>query len=721
MLSPLLRMVTGHDEKGHSVVVTPGGPVAAVFDSHVAPMMRHTIFATWAMIAVLLIAACDTETCFANSPAPVSPVGLDNDEDGTNWPSYGRTYSENHASPLTAINAENIGQLGLAWSLELSDVHGGATVPLEIDGVIYFTVDQSKLHAVDALTGKLLWRYDPEVARIAGKKLRYTWGPRGIAYGTGKIYVGTTDGRLIAVDAKSGKPVWSVLTVDKDDLRTITGAPRVFDGLVIIGHAGADLGISRGYVTAYDAETGQQRWRFYTVPGNPKDGFESDAMKMAAKSWTGEWWKSFSGGTVWNAITYDPDYDTIYLGTSNGTPWDPRTSIPAGSDQLFTASIVALDAKTGTYKWHYQTNPGDPWDYDATQDMTLATMTIAHAPHKVLFQAPKNGFFYVIDRANGKLLSAGKYGAATWADHIDLKTGRPVEAPRVRQNPGDPKITPSVSGAHSWTPQSFNSKTGLVYIPTLSIQGYLSDNEAVGDIPKGAGASVLVAWSPLLQKPVWSANTPGFWNSGTMTTLGNLVFQGQGDGYLIAYAADSGKKLWSFYCGMGISGAPITYSVGGKQYVAVVAGWGGGASGYLGSIAAQNGWVARVHQHRLLTFALDGTAALPANLPKPQFVTPVDDPAINIDPEKARRGAVLYSQTCILCHGLGAVAAGFAPDLRASPIPLSADSFTQIVRAGVLEERGMPKFGELTDHDLENIRAYIRERARKTLPQPTSK
>lgn len=672
--------------------------------------------------------------CAAQAKPGTDDGGIGADQDGTNWPSYGRTYSENHASPLTSINADTVKQLGLVWSLELPDVHNGATMPLEVNGVLYFAVDQSKVHAVEAVSGKELWQYDPHAAEAAGQKLRYTWGPRGIAYWQDKVYVGTTDGRLIAIDVKSGKPVWSTLTVEREDTRTITGAPRVFDGMVIIGHAGGDSGPQRGYVTAYDATTGRLVWRFYTVPGNPADGFESSAMAMAAKTWTGEWWKYGGGGTVWDAITYDPELDAIYFGTGNGTPWNRKVRSPGGGDNLFTTSLVALDAKTGRYKWHYQQNPGDTWDFDATMGITLATLKIDGKPRKVLLQAPKNGFFYVIDRTNGRLISAEKYAKVTWADHIDMATGRPVENPAARYPNGEAFVSPASSGAHSWPPQAFNSKTGLVYIPTLAIPGYYSDKgidpktwtfkrgqpnlgvaDYIGDVPKEAGSSALIAWDPIRQRQVWSVKTPGFWNGGAMTTLGNLVFEGQASGDLVAYAADTGTKLWSFYCAMGISGAPITYSVNGRQYVSIVAGWGGGGAGYLGSLAAQHGWVFRVHQHRLLTFALGGNAQLPANLPPPRWVVPIDDPKIEVAPQKAKEGAVLFTHLCVTCHGSGVVAAGFAPDLRASAIPLSGEAFEKIVRGGALRSRGMPDFGELTSGDLENIRSYIRQRARETL------
>lgn len=287
------------------------------------------------------------------------------------------------------------------------------TGPLAVAGVLYFANSYSIVHAVDAVTGKLLWKYDPKAAEASGHKLRQGWGSRGIAWWNGRIYTGTQDGRLIAIDAKSGKPVWSTMTVGKDDVRFISGQPRAFDGKIVIGHRGADVGSIRGYVTAYDAATGKQLWRFYTVPSNPADGFESAALAMAAKTWAGEWWKYGGGGTVWNSITYDKESDTVYLGTGNGAPWNRKIRSAGKGDNLFLCSIVALDAKTGAYKWHYQVNPGESLDFNASMDMKLADTTIGSQPRKVLLTAPKNGFFYVLDQTNGKLISAEKYVKAT--------------------------------------------------------------------------------------------------------------------------------------------------------------------------------------------------------------------------------------------------------------------------------------------------------------------
>ena len=641
--------------------------------------------------------------------------GLNAEENGTNWPAYGRTYAERHASPLHEITSENVQRLGLAWSMELPDVHNGATVPLAVDGVIYFTVDQSLVHAVDAKSGKLLWRFDPQVAAVAGKKLRYTWGPRGIAYWHGKVFVGTTDGRLIAIDAHTGKQVWSQMTVDSDSPRTITGPPRVFNGKVIIGHGGADFAPLRGYVTAYDTESGKQLWRFYVVPGDPTKGFENEAMKIAAATWQGEQWKQGGGGTVWNAITYDPEFNRIYLGTGNGFPWNSGVRSPGGGDNLFLCSIVALDADTGKYVWHYQTTPRESWDYNSAMDITLATLPIDGRERKVILHAPKNGFFYVIDRESGKLISAEKYVKVTWAERIDLATGKPVELPGSRYEKGTSTVWPSNLGGHSWAPQSFNPATRLVYVPTLEVSATFGGEQLVTYPDDPPPASALEAWDPIHQRVAWSVKTPGVWNGGTLTTAGNLVFQGQGDGNFNAYAADSGTALWSFDAKMGISGAPITYSVQGRQYISVIAGWGGSAPGFFGSQVGRYGWDPRRQHHRLLTFVLNGKGQLPVDVVAPTRVELIDDASVIVDNSKAQLGATVYARNCVACHGFDAIAGGYAPDLRASPVPLTADAFAAVVKNGGLVARGMPQFGEFSDTELEALRHYLRARARKDL------
>lgn len=392
--------------------------------------------------------------------------------DGADWPDYdGPTTT--HFSPLDQINDHNVSRLGLAWHVDL-DVGGSSlTAPIAVDGVVYLAAGASHIHAIDAVTGKPLWRYDPQAREAAGHKMRAAWGSRGIAYANGRIFTGTLDGRLIALDAKTGKPLWSSRTVGKDDARYITGAPWVYKDKVVIGHGGADFGPVRGYVTAFDQATGKQAWRFYTVPGDPAKGFENKAIAMAAKTWKGQWWRYGGGATVWNAMAYDPETNLLFIGTGNGAPWNQKIRSPGGGDNLFVCSIVALNADTGEYVWHYQTNPGETWDFNSDMDIELADLTVEGKPRKVLLHAPKNGFFYVIDRQTGKLISARNTVPVTWAKGIDIKSERPIENPQARFPGGRPAIVyPSPYGAHNIEAMSFNPGTGLVYIPVMD-QGWV--------------------------------------------------------------------------------------------------------------------------------------------------------------------------------------------------------------------------------------------------------
>jgi quinohemoprotein ethanol dehydrogenase len=369
---------------------------------------------------------------------------------------------------------------------------------------------------------------------------------RGIAFWKGHVLVATVDGRLISVDAKTGQPVWSVETIDPKNPLFISGAPRVFRDKVIIGNGGTEWGAARGYVSAYDVATGKMVWRFYTVPGNPANGFEDDTQAMAAKTWKGEWWKHGGGGTVWHGMTYDPEFNRVYIGTGNGSPWNRNIRSPGGGDNLFLCSIVALDADTGKYAWHYQTTPGETWDYNSNMDIVLADLTIAGKPVKALLHAPKNGFFYVIDRSTGKLISAEKIGKVDWAESIDLKTGRPVERKGARYEDGQELVWPSPFGIHNWHAMSFNPNTGLAYIPVMELPGMFTDKGidksiwqspnfsidpgvefARDDIPVNAGTGALRAWDPVAQKLRWEVKLPGVWNPGTLTTGGNLVIQGR--------------------------------------------------------------------------------------------------------------------------------------------------------------------------------------------------
>ncbi len=679
--------------------------------------------------AALLLASC--------SSGPGEVMGSEKDQaqmldsyDGGNWLGYGRTYGEQHFSPLAQVNDSNVGQLGLAWSLDFG-VGNTATVPIAVDGVIYTATGLSIVTAVDALSGKIKWVYDPKIGEKAGAKMRQQWGSRGLSYWNGKIYVGGADGQLIAINAADGKQVWAVQTAPEEgDLRYITGAPRVFDGRVIIGHGGADSSDNRGYVTTYNAETGEQLWRFYIVPGDPKKGFEDETQEMAAKTWKGEWWKYGGGGAAWNAFAYDPDTDTVFMGTGNGAPWNQKIRSPGGGDNLFLCSIVALDAKTGKYKWHYQVNPGETWDFNAAMDMHLADLMIDGKPRKVIMQAPKNGFLYVIDRTNGKLISADKFARVNWASHIDLATGRPVEMPNMRYMDGKPvTVWPAYRGAHSWMPSAFSPATKLVYIPKLEAAGTYSD-EGI-DLknwkrsPKNAAdlgvnldfvvndplqnTSSLVAYDPVAQKKVWEVKTRGGWNGGVMATGGNLVFQGQIDGKFSAYSADKGKELWSFDAQNAVLGAPISYTVNGEQYVTVMVGMGTSA----GSFTAAHGGLTfdyRSQKRRMLTFRIGGTAKLPQKDP-PYAPIAFEDPDYKPDDALMMKGAMIVGQRCMSCHGIFLVGAGLAPDLRTSPAMRDEETFRQIVRSGMLSANGMPKFDELSDEELAAVRQYIRATA----------
>ena len=394
---------------------------------------------------------------------------LANESNSEEWLAFGRTYSEQRFSPLTQINATNVAGLKVDWYRDLPEDAGLVATPLVADGVMYFVGSRNVVRAVSATSGELVWQYDPKVAEHAGNRLRVSFlhGSRGVALWQDKVFVGTADGRLIAVDARTGKEVWSVMTVDPGKALYITGAPKVFKGKVLIGNGGTEVGPARGYVTAYDAETGAQVWRFYIVPGNPADGFENEAMEMAAKTWTGEWWKLGGGGNAWHGFTYDPELDTLYIGTGNGAPWNRKIRSPGGGDNLFLCSIVALDPDTGAYRWHYQTTPGETWDYNSNMDIVLADLTIGGREVKALLHAPKNGFFYVIDRRTGKLLSAEPFAEVSWASKVDLATGRPVEVPGARYEKGPAVVTPGPFGAHNWPAMAFNPGTGLVYIPTI--------------------------------------------------------------------------------------------------------------------------------------------------------------------------------------------------------------------------------------------------------------
>ncbi len=638
------------------------------------------------------------------------------------WPVHGGDRDETGYSRLDAINAASVGRLGLAWSLDLPGETTLEATPLAIHGVLYFTGSYAAVYAVDATNGKLLWKYDPQTWKVKPGTWHLDFAVnRGVAYANGRLFGASHDGRLYALDARTGRLLWNVQTFPLEAAQFITGAPRVFNGKVIIGNGGADYG-SRGYLTAYDVATGRQVWRFYVAPGSPDENRGDPAMERAAATWRGEYWKTGTGGGPWDSIVFDAALNRIYLGTGNASPYDSEIRSPGGGDNLYTAAIVALDADTGRYLWHYQTTPRDSWDYDSTQPILLADLDIDGAKRRVLMQAPKNGFFYVIDRVSGQLISAQKITKVTWADHIDLTTGRPVEAPNIRYQQGEAIIWPSPGGAHSWQPMAYSPKTGLVYLPVQQAGIRISKAEThAGDTVLGGvsmslyksdpldGTAALLAWDPVKQQAAWRLQRSAYLNGGVLATAGNLVFQGTADGYLTAHDALTGEQRWGFYVGMGVLAPPITYKVGGIQYVSVLAGYGAGAAG--GGSLMHVGWKYQTPR-RLLTFALDDHAALDA-APPDDTVHAVDDPSITIDPKAAAAGETLF-HPCLLCHGANLESPGGpAPDLRESQLALDPESFWKVVHDGVLASRGMPPFGELTREQVLQLYAYVRAGARK--------
>ncbi|MGB6096903.1 MAG: PQQ-dependent dehydrogenase, methanol/ethanol family [Comamonas thiooxydans] len=649
------------------------------------------------------------------------------------WPTIGVDYAETRYSRLDQINAANVKDLGLAWSYNLESTRGVEATPVVVDGIMYVSASWSVVHAIDTRTGNRIWTYDPQVDRSTGFKGCCDVVNRGVALWKGKVFVGAWDGRLIALDAATGKEVWQKNTFEgqKGSL-TITGAPRVFKGKVIIGNGGAEYGV-RGYITAYDAETGEQKWRWFSVPGDPSKPFEDESMKRAARTWdpSGKWWEAGGGGTMWDSMTFDAELNTMYVGTGNGSPWSHKVRSPKGGDNLYLASIVALDPDTGKYKWHYQETPGDNWDYTSTQPMILADIKIAGKPRKVILHAPKNGFFFVLDRTNGKFISAKNFVPVNWASGYD-KNGKPIGIAAARDGSKPQDAVPGPYGAHNWHPMSFNPQTGLVYLPAQNVPVNLMDdkkwefNQAGpgkpqsgtgwntakffnAEPPKSKPFGRLLAWDPVAQKAAWSVEHVSPWNGGTLTTAGNVVFQGTADGRLVAYNATSGEKLWETPTGTGVVAAPSTYMVDGKQYVSVAVGWGG-----VYGLAARA--TERQGPGTVYTFVVGGKARMP------EFVAQRTGQllqGVKYDPAKVEAGTMLYVANCVFCHGVpGVDRGGNIPNLGymdASYI----ENLPSFVFKGPAMARGMPDFtGKLSGDDVESIKAFIQGTADAIRPKP---
>ena len=665
------------------------------------------------------------------------------DKEPHNWLSHGRDYNEQRYSPLNQINKQTISKLELEWSLDMGTTRGLEATPIIDNGIMFVSSTWSVVHAIDAKTGKELWVYDPNVPRSWARKVCCDVVNRGVAVWEGQVYFGTIDGRLISLDTVTGKKIWEINTlIDTSKDYTITGAPRIANGKVFIGNGGADMGGVRGYVSAYNTKNGNLEWRFFTVPGDPSLPFEHPEMEMAAKTWNGQWWTMGGGGTVWNSIVYDPEFNQVYLGTGNGSPWNQQIRSPGGGDNLFLSSIVALDANTGRMNWYYQTTPQERWDYTATQDIMLTELEIDGVERKVLMQAPKNGFFYVLDRKTGELLRANNYVKTNWATHVDLKTGRPVLNPNKDYYEKAVWILPGTYGGHGWQAMSYDPEQKIVFIPTMEIAAVhrvkKSFNETglfkmqpqtvntgtefnlfdtVPDMTDGENippiTGELIAFDPVSGKTQWTVKHEQFWNGGPLTTAGGLVFQGNGSGFFEAYNTENGERVWSKNVRIGIMAPPVTYMIDGEQYISILAG-DGGASNFLGdNFGEWEGKVASIKYGnfgKLLTFKLNGKSKI-EDIPEKDLTIP-SQPLINASLEDIKAGQDIYANYCAICHGSG-VHGKTISDLRF----MSSNThtyFNEIVLNGMFEENGMKGFSDiLSEKNAFEVYSYIVDVATK--------
>ena len=618
---------------------------------------------------------------------------------------YGMGYNLQRHSPISIINKGNVGRLVAKWNYSYDDNRAEESQPLVYQGVLYVTTNSATM-ALDAKTGKQIWKtkveYPPETPRIVCCGIIN----RGAALYDGKVFRTTLDANVIALDAKTGKELWRQKAADIKEGYSMTVAPLVADGVVITGISGAEFG-TRDFLDGWDPATGQHKWRTYTVPAAGEPGSET---------WPGDTWQH-GGGSTWITGSFDPELHTVYWGVGNPGPFN--AGIRKG-DNLYTCAVIALDPQSGKVKWHFQFSPNNPFDYDSVAEMVLADVKIGGKPTKVLMDANRNGFLYVLDRTNGKLLAANPYiEKVNWASGVDLKTGRPIENAGIRYDQtGKPtRMLPGALGAHSWQAMAFNPKTGLVYIPAQEVPMTFIPVKDFKPASMGWNIGVatnnprdvrgyLLAWDPLNQKEVWRANYLGPWNGGVLTTAGNLVIQGNAAGYLSAYRADTGEKLWSMSAQTAVMAAPVSYEIDGEQYIAVLAGWGGGYPLMQGRDSGKSGNERNVS--RMLVFKLGGSATLPQLEPRQLVLNP---PADIADAPTLATGGAFFGRFCSVCHGENAVGGGVVPDLRASSF-LGNDFFYEIVLNGAMKDNGMASFKSILDHQkAESIRAYLIHRA----------
>lgn len=697
------------------------------------------------MVILVLLAGAFAGCLSSNGSNPDGKVGyvtekrLKNaDREPESWMTGGRDYKQSYYSPLRDIDTDNVDRLGFAWHYDIDFETAFQATPVVIDGMMFTSGNRGNVYALDAASGELRWSFIPEVARETFDN-HCCGGPnRGVAVWKGMVYVGSLDGYLYALDAETGAEVWKAdAIVDRSKGYSSTGAPYIAKNLVIIGNSGAEFN-ARGYVSAYDCRTGELAWRFYTVPGDPAKGFEHPELEMAAKTWDpNSLWENGLGGTAWDGMAYDPELNLLYVGTSNGAPWSRDLRSPAGGDNLFLNCILAINPDNGRLVWHYQTTPADNWDYTTAQKMILAELPIDGKTRKVIMQAPKNGFFYVLDRKTGELLSAEPYVYVNWASHVDLTTGKPVETGKGDYSKGPKLVFPSSQGGHNWQPMAFNPETGLVYIPTneagqvyslvnapfivrekgwntgVSFRAvrdsasFPAEWPSIGEIiqgePDASPRSFLKAWDPVKAKVVWEVPLKyrmDTWRfdrryGGVMTTGGGLVFQGGIDGHLRAFDASTGEELHSVDVGTSMVAAPMTYKIDSVQYVAVMAG--------VNADQQTNADYLYGNKGRIVAFRLDG-GPVPHRpvLDRREKLMPAADRSAH-PRQVVEQGRELFYTYCAGCHD-----GGRAPSLLPLKVRV-AEEFETILMSGSRQENGMPSFkGVLSDAQTASILTYLK-------------
>jgi len=700
------------------------------------------------------LSGCRNQLATPSTPGWIDQARLlQADKEPGNWMSLGRDFKQQHYSPLDQINEHTVKDLGFAWEYDASSRIGRVNrgleaTPIVVDGVMYTSGAWGVVYTINAKTGKEIWRYDPEVDASYNRKVCCDVVNRGVQVWKGKVYVGTLDGYLVCLDAATGKVLWSKDTfTDRSLSYTSTGPPQIANKVVILGNSGSEFGV-RGYITAYDLETGEFRWRFFIVPGDPKKGFEHPEMEMASKTWDpNSIWEAGGGGTVWGQSAYDPELNLLYIGTGNSSPYPIWFRSPGGGDNLFLCSILAINPDSGKLVWHYQTTPGEIWDFTSTMNLILAELDINGKSRQVIMQAPKNGFFYVLDRKTGELLSAEKYTRVNWASHVDIKTGRPVLTEQGWYKDEPKLVIPSLPGGHSWQPMSYSPLTKLVYIPEI-VSPFIYKVEPSYTFKKGTfgtglnfnGAGVpfskenkkyttnhpdtvnknfLKAWDPVLQKEVWKIeNEIPIANGGILSTAGNLVFQGTSTGYLKVFHASTGKLLKEIFTGTCIMAAPMSYTIDDDQYIAVMAGMGGISLSF-----GERGTINQKYQNkgRILAFKLNGIGT-PLPLPYVKITTP-EPPDTPVDLVLVEKGINIFDKYCIACHGVGHKFDFYSqyPDLAKLPLGIHA-AFKDIVLKGALSRNGMASFADvLSEKDAEALQQFLLSEQKKVWTEENPK